>query len=165
MVLTEFENIVVLIGEALVARDATLTTVESCTGGGIACALTALAGSSAWFERGFVTYSNEAKTELAGVPSALIAECGAVSIEVAAAMANGGLKAAHSEFALSVTGIAGPDGGSLEKPVGTVCFGWASRNTEAETERIVFSGNRHEVRFKTIEHALQGMLNRILDRH
>ena len=165
MVLTEFKNTVVLIGEALVSRDATLTTVESCTGGGISCALTAVSGSSAWFERGFVTYSNEAKTELAGVPSTLISEFGAVSVEVAAAMSNGGLKAAHSDFALSVTGIAGPDGGSLEKPVGTVCFGWSFRNGEAETERIVFSGDRSQVRFETIEHALQGMLKRILCRH
>ena len=165
MVLSEFENKVVLIAQALVARDATLTTVESCTGGGIACALTALAGSSSWFERGFVTYSNAAKTELAGVPVALISKFGAVSVEVAASMASGGLKAAHSDFALSVTGIAGPDGGSPEKPVGTVCFGWAFKTREVETERIVFSGDRHEVRFKTIEHALQGMLNRILNRH
>ena len=165
MVLSEFENKVVLIAQALVARDATLTTVESCTGGGIACALTALAGSSSWFERGFVTYSNAAKTELAGVPVALISKFGAVSVEVAASMASGGLKAAHSDFALSVTGIAGPEGGSPEKPVGTVCFGWAFKTREVETERIVFSGDRHEVRFKTIEHALQGMLNRILNRH
>ena len=165
MVLSEFENKVVLIAQALVVRDATLTTVESCTGGGIACALTAVAGSSSWFERGLVTYSNEAKTELAGVPVALISKFGAVSIEVAASMASGGLKAAHSDFALSVTGIAGPDGGSPEKPVGTVCFGWAFKTRGVETERIVFSGDRHEVRFKTIEHALQGMLNRILDRH
>ena len=163
--LTEFENTVVLIGQALVSGDATLTTVESCTGGGIACALTAVAGSSSWFERGLVTYSNEAKTELAGVPVALISKFGAVSIEVAASMASGGLKAAHSDFALSVTGIAGPDGGSPEKPVGTVCFGWAFKTTGVETERIVFSGDRHEVRFKTIDYALQGMLNRILDRH
>jgi len=113
------------LGRRLNARGWMVSTVESCTGGLIAAALTDVAGSSAWFERGFVTYSNEAKTGAVRVPADLIVAHGAVSEAVAAAMARGALLASRARIAVSVTGVAGPSGGSVEKPVGTVCFGWA----------------------------------------
>lgn len=134
-----------------------LVTAESCTGGGVAQAITEIAGSSEWFERGFVTYSNLSKTEMLGVPAALIAQHGAVSEEVAAAMAEGALASSHAHIALSTTGIAGPGGGVPGKPVGTVCFGWAVRH-RTFTERLVYAGDRQAVRQQSIERALQGLL-------
>ena len=131
-----------------------LATAESCTGGMIAAACTDLAGSSRWFERGFVTYSNDAKTELLGVDSALIARCGAVSEAVARAMAQGALAHSHAQAAVAVTGVAGPDGGSADKPVGTVWFGWATpAGVVSEMRR--FGGDRTSVRQATVLHALQ----------
>ena len=121
-------------------------TAESCTGGLIAAALTAIAGSSDVMERGFVTYSNEAKNELIGVPMALIDAHGAVSEEVAAAMASGAVAHSRAQIAVSVTGIAGPGGGSAEKPVGLVCFGLARAGRPTRTERRVFPGDRAAVR-------------------
>ena len=115
-----------------------LATAESCTGGLIAAVLTSIAGSSAVFERGFVTYSNEAKTELLGVPAALIAEHGAVSEPVARTMAEGALLRSHADMAVSVTGIAGPDGGSAEKPVGLVHFACARRGNPTEHVRMLY---------------------------
>jgi len=123
-----------------------VATAESCTGGLIAAALTAIAGSSDVVERGFVTYSNEAKNELLGVPMALIEVHGAVSEEVAAAMATGAVAHSRAQRAVSVTGIAGPGGGSAEKPVGLVCFGLARAGVPARTERRVFPGDRAAVR-------------------
>ncbi|MFM8500987.1 MAG: CinA family protein, partial [Fluviibacter sp.] len=117
-----------------------LVTAESCTGGLIAEAITSRPGSSAWFERGWVTYSNAAKTEELGVDATLIAQQGAVSEAVAAAMAHGAFAHSSSDYAIAVTGIAGPDGGSPEKPVGTVCFGWASK-TACKTETVYFDGD------------------------
>lgn len=134
-----------------------LVTAESCTGGGIAYALTALPGSSGWFERGFVTYSNLAKQEQLGVPHALIARHGAVSEQVAAAMARGALLHSPAQVSVAVTGTAGPDGGTREKPVGTVCFGWGRRGAEARTARRVFDGTRQQVRELSILAALQGL--------
>ena len=134
-----------------------LVTAESCTGGGIAYAITELPGSSEWFERGFVTYSNPAKQEQLGVPPELIARHGAVSEQVAAAMALGALQHSHADFSVAVTGIAGPDGGTEEKPVGTVCFGWGQRGAGARTARVVFDGDRRQVRELSILTALQGL--------
>jgi len=131
-----------------------LATVESCTGGLIAGLLTEIAGSSAVVERGFVTYSNAAKTELVGVPSALIAAQGAVSREVAEAMASGAIAAAPVEIAVSVTGIAGPGGATPAKPVGLVCFGLARRGRAVVSEQEVFDGDRHGIRIATVGHAL-----------
>lgn len=130
-----------------------LATAESCTGGMIAAACTDLSGSSAWFERGFVSYSNAAKTEMLGVPAALIAAHGAVSEPVARAMAQGALLHSSAQVALAVTGIAGPSGGSADKPVGTVWFAWA---TPAGTviERQLFTGDRAAVRAATLRHSL-----------
>ena len=137
-----------------------LATAESCTGGLIAAACTDLAGSSDWFERGFVTYSNAAKTELLGVPAALIAQHGAVSEPVARAMAEGALAHSRAQLSVAVTGVAGPSGGSADKPVGTVWFGWCvGRRTDSE--RMRFAGDRAAVRAQTVVHALQGLLVRL----
>ena len=136
------------------ARKLMLATAESCTSGMIAAALTEIAGSSDVVERGFVTYSNAAKAELLGVPPALIARHGAVSEEVAAAMADGALAHAPVDLAVSVTGIAGPGGGSADKPVGLVWFGLARRGAAARTEHQVFPGDRATVRRATVLRAL-----------
>ncbi|USH02957.1 nicotinamide-nucleotide amidase [Grimontia kaedaensis] len=146
------------IGERLKASNQTITTAESCTGGGISYVLTEVAGSSAWFERAFVTYSNDAKRELVGVATDTLVENGAVSEEVVAEMAAGALKEANADFALAVSGIAGPTGGSEEKPVGMVCFGWATRKGTV-TETCLFDGDRHEIRLNTIAHSLCRLLS------
>jgi nicotinamide-nucleotide amidase len=135
-----------------------LVTAESCTGGMIAAALTDIAGSSLVVERGFVTYSNAAKTELLGVDAAIIQAKGAVSAEVAAAMAYGALQHSHADIAVSVTGIAGPDGGSAEKPVGLVWFGLAAGG-ETTMERHVFAGDRAAIRRQATERALGLLLD------
>lgn len=144
-------------GQALQAKGWALATAESCTGGGVACALTAIAGSSAWFDCGFVTYSNASKTALLHVPAALIDERGAVSEHVAAAMAQGALSNSNAQLALSTTGIAGPGGAVPGKPVGTVCFAWSGAGATS-TETQVFSGDRHAVREQSVAYALQGLL-------
>lgn len=146
-------------GAALQEKGLLLATAESCTGGGVAQAITEIAGSSAWFERGYVTYSNQSKTDLLRVPAALIAAHGAVSEEVAAAMARGALggDGDAGRAALSTTGIAGPGGAVPGKPVGTVCFGWATAG-RVHTERLVFDGDRHAVREQAVAHALHGLL-------
>ncbi len=130
-----------------------LATAESCTGGLIAAVLTAVAGSSDVLERGFVTYSNEAKTELLGVPAELIASVGAVSEPVAQCMAEGALQRSHADLAVAVTGVAGPGGGSADKPVGLVCFGLARRGRATASERCVFAGDRATVRVAIVEKA------------
>ncbi len=137
-----------------------LVTAESCTGGMIAARCTDLPGSSHWFERGFVTYSNSAKSELLGVPDALIEEHGAVSEPVARAMAKGALQNAHAQVSLAVTGIAGPGGGSKDKPVGTVWFAWLVAQ-HISSEQCVFEGDRLAVREATVRHALLGLLDRL----
>ena len=142
-------------------RGVKLATAESCTGGWIAKSCTDLAGSSAWFERGLVTYSNESKQELLGVSASDLLRFGAVSEPVAAAMAGGALRLSRADCALSVTGVAGPDGGTPDKPVGTVCFGWALPNDLLETELYRFDGDRDAVRRATVMTALQGLLDRL----
>ena len=153
----EQQALVAQLAELLLARKLTMATAESCTGGLIAGACTDLAGSSAWFERGFVTYSNEAKTESIGVDSALIATHGAVSEPVARAMAEGAVAHSRAQVSVAVTGVAGPTGGSAEKPVGTVWFGW-SVDGRVRTERRRFDGDRTEVRAATVHHALQNLV-------
>lgn len=145
------------VGATLQAKRLVLATAESCTGGGVSHAITEIAGSTAWFDCGFVTYSNSSKTELLGVPAALIAQCGSVSEEVAGAMAEGALDNGNADVAVSTTGIAGPTGAVPGKPVGTVCFGWA-RGGSTFTERLVFQGDRQAVREQTVAHALRGLL-------
>lgn len=145
------------VGQALQARGLLLATAESCTGGGVAQAITEIAGSTAWFDCGFITYSNASKTEMLDVSAALIAQLGSVSEEVAAAMATGALGNSNAHVALSTTGIAGPTGAVPGKPVGTICFGWA-KGDQIHTERLVFTGDRQSVRTQTVIHALQGLL-------
>ena len=146
-----------LVADLLCKKQWMLTTAESCTGGLIAAACTDLAGSSVWFERGFVSYSNAAKTELLGVPADLIEQHGAVSEPVARAMASGALAHAHAQVAVAVTGVAGPSGGSADKPVGTVWFGWATPSGQhSECQR--FAGDRAAVRAATVRNALTRLL-------
>ncbi|KTD51210.1 CinA family protein [Legionella quateirensis] len=149
------------IASHLRASEQQLVTAESCTGGLIAGYLTEIPGSSVWFERGFVTYSNLAKKEMLAVPGELLAQFGAVSEEVASAMAVGALRHSAGHVAVSVTGIAGPDGGSIEKPVGTVCFGWVTRNSSPLTLKMQFAGTRHDIREAACRQALQGVLSLI----
>ena len=145
------------VGERLKAAGAQLVTAESCTGGWVAQAVTAIAGSSSWFERGFVTYSNDAKQELLGVTKQTLEAHGAVSEETAREMADGALKRSKGTIALAVTGVAGPGGGTREKPVGMVCFAWADgKKLRSETRR--FSGDRDSVRRQSVIRALQGVL-------
>ncbi|MBS7780841.1 CinA family protein [Acidovorax sp. CCYZU-2555] len=153
-------TLVTELAAALLARGAQMATAESCTGGLIAGACTDIAGSSDWFERGFVSYSNQAKTEMLGVDAALIDAHGAVSETVALAMARGALAHSRAQCSVAVTGVAGPGGGSAAKPVGTVWFGWSvDGHTDAECLR--FDGDRAAVRQQTVEHALKGLLRRL----
>ncbi len=154
----ELRRLSVTVGEALLARELMLATAESCTGGGIAEAVTATSGSSGWFERGFVTYSNVAKVEMLGVSQHTLVDHGAVSVETAAEMALGALSHSHATVALAVTGIAGPTGGSPGKPVGTVCFAWCSAGQTPKAEQRQFSGDREAVRRQSAVHALNGLL-------
>lgn len=151
------------LAEALIARQWSMATAESCTGGLIAAACTELAGSSVWFDRGFVTYSNEAKTALLGVDPALVAQHGAVSEQVARAMVQGALAKSGADVAVAVTGIAGPSGGSEDKPVGTVWLAWGSRHGQdiSAPQRHVFAGDRAAVRGATVRMALTQMLARL----
>ncbi len=143
------------LGRALEARAWMVATVESCTGGLLARAFTETAGSSAWFERGWVTYSNEAKSELVGVSAATLARHGAVSEPTAGEMAAGGLVRSRARLAIAVTGIAGPGGAVPGKPVGTVCFGWALGGRAAVCETLCFAGDRRAVRLQAAMHALR----------
>ncbi len=146
------------LAELLLARKWRLVTAESCTGGMISAACTDLAGSSAWFERGFVTYSNDAKMELLGVEERILRRAGAVCQGVAKAMALGAIAQSHADVAVAVTGVAGPTGGSASKPVGTVWFGYALPG-QVITEKCHFDGDRAAVRSATLNHAI----NRLID--
>lgn len=140
------------------ASRAVVVTAESCTGGWVAQELTAIAGSSAWFDRGFVTYSNEAKQEMLGVRAETLARHGAVSEETALEMAQGALARSRGTLALSITGIAGPAGGTPQKPVGTVCFAWATKSGRARAETRHFSGDREAVRRQSVDYSLEKVL-------
>ena len=167
-----FEPAVLALAQALRAAGLKLATAESCTGGLIAAACTAIAGSSDWFERGFVTYSNQAKTEMLGVPAALIAAHGAVSAEVAQAMAEGALAHSKADLAVAVTGIAGPGGATPGKPVGTVWIAVARRGDGGgagsdvrsgvitQTELLQLDGDRAAIRALTVQQALQRLTQR-----
>ena len=148
------------ISTALLARGWMLATAESCTGGLIAAACTDLSGSSQWFERGFVSYSNAAKTALLGVPADLITAHGAVSEPVARAMAEGAVRHSAAQVSVAVTGVAGPTGGSPDKPVGTVWFGWCV-DGQTFAERQHFDGDRAAVRAQTVAHALARLVQRL----
>lgn len=146
------------VGARLKKRGLKLATAESCTGGWIAQAVTSVAGSSEWFERGFVTYSNEAKKGMLGVRPATLSRYGAVSEETAREMATGALKRSGAHVALAVTGIAGPGGGTRKKPVGMVCFAWSGPQGGAQSATRRFTGGRESVRRKSVVAALEGLL-------
>ena len=146
------------VGTALKAHGLMLTTAESCTGGGVASALTDIGGSSAWFECGFVTYSNEAKRDMLGVAQETLARHGAVSEAVVREMVAGALQHSQSQMALAVSGVAGPDGGSVEKPVGTVWFAWGIKGGQCVAQLRQLSGSRAEIRSHAVRIALQGVL-------
>ncbi len=145
-------------GEALQRQGLVLVTAESCTGGGIAAAVTDVSGSSSWFDRGFVVYSNDSKVEMLGVDAGLLRTEGAVSEPVVRAMVAGALARSPAQLAVAVSGIAGPGGGSPEKPVGTVCLAWQRRGQAPQAETMLFHGNRDEVRAATVRRALEGVL-------
>lgn len=153
----DLTDLAIRLSQALNARKLMLATAESCTGGGIAQALTDIPGSGDWFDCGFVTYSNTSKHEMLDVSDAVLAQFGAVSEEVAAAMATGAVANSNAGVAVSTTGIAGPTGAVPGKPVGTVCFGWA-QGDQVHTERLVFQGDRLAVREQAVAHALRGLL-------
>ena len=156
--LPALEALAARVGQMLLADRLTLVTAESCTGGWTSQCLTAVAGSSAWFDGGFVTYSNAAKQEMLGVSEQTLAAHGAVSQAVAVAMAEGALRRSRADRAVAITGIAGPDGGSPEKPVGTVCFAWSGRNATPFAETRHFTGDRRAVRAQAVARALSGLL-------
>lgn len=147
------------VGAALQQRGWMLALAESCTGGGAAQAVTEVAGSSGWFDRGFVTYSNEAKMEMLGVSAGGLKQYGAVSEQVAREMAAGALRHSQAQMAASITGIAGPGGGSVEKPVGMVCFAWATTDGVLVSRTCRFEGNREAVRRQSVAILLQGVVN------
>jgi nicotinamide-nucleotide amidase len=158
---TSLELLAGRVGAALLAGRLTLAAAESCTGGWVSQCLTAIAGCSAWFERGFVTYSDAAKRESLGVPEGTLAAHGAVSQPVAVAMAEGALRHSRADCALAITGIAGPGGGSAEKPVGTVCFAWILRDGGTAVETRHFAGDRRAIRAQAVAYALDGLLARL----
>ncbi len=156
---TTTEQLVTKIGEKLKKREWKLATAESCTGGGLAYALTRISGSSEWFERGFVTYSNSAKEEMLGVSTIILAKFGAVSEETVREMAEGALQHSQAQVSVAITGIAGPTGGTPEKPVGTVWFAWAGINLTTKTQVYHLSGDRDSIREQSIRIALEELMN------
>jgi len=155
------ESLAKRVGARLKERGLKLATAESCTGGWIAQAVTAIAGSSDWFERGFVTYSNLAKRELLGVRARTLSRHGAVSEATAREMATGALARSRSQVAIAVTGVAGPSGGTRRKPVGTVCFAWSRKRRPPESVVRRFSGSREGIRRQSVAFALRGLLERL----
>jgi len=149
------------IAARLQKQSAMLATAESCTGGWIAKTITDCAGSSKWFDRGFVTYSNDAKVEMLNINPESLATFGAVSEQIASEMAVGAISHSRSSCAIAVTGIAGPDGGTKLKPVGTVCFAWAVNSELVKSETGFFSGDREKIRYQTVEYALRKLLTLI----
>lgn len=155
---TRLNEISAALGALLKTCNAHIVTAESCTGGGIAQVITAIAGSSSWFNGGFVTYSNEAKTQLLSVDGQLIHDYGAVSQQVVEAMAKGAVTSSLGELSVAVSGIAGPEGGTPEKPVGTVWIGWCHHEQFLHSQKFIFEGDREMVRYQTIVHALEGAI-------
>ena len=146
------------LGRALKTRGWMAVTAESCTGGWIAQCITMVPGSSEWFERGFVTYTYVSKREMLGVKESTLGKHGAVAEEIVREMAQGALARSHAQIAVAVSGIAGPGGGTPEKPVGTVCFAWAMKDGAVRSETRRYSGDREAVRRQSVEHALEGVL-------
>jgi len=146
------------LGEKLTQAGLVVATAESCTGGGVAYAITEISGSSQWFDRSFVTYSNDAKTQMIDVDKELIEQYGAVSEQVVQQMAIGAVKNSDADIAVALSGIAGPDGGTLEKPVGTVCISWYNAHSGSKTASYLFVGDRSDVRTQAIRLALLGLI-------
>ncbi len=162
----EMTHLSIEVGQALLERKKTLTTAESCTGGWIAKVITDIAGSSDYYHRGFVTYSNQAKHDMIGVDEQTLSDFGAVSEQVVCEMAKGALLTANADYAVSVSGIAGPGGGSEEKPVGLVWFGFAIKTPEGlrvVAKHCIFSGSREEVRAKSVIFSLKSILKEIIN--
>lgn len=155
------EELAQVLGEKLTNAGLIATTAESCTGGGVAYAITEISGSSQWFDRGFLTYSNGSKTQMLGVDETLIHEYGAVSEQVVNAMAIGAVQRSDADISVAISGIAGPNGGTDEKPVGTVCMAWYNAHSGHKTETYLFVGNRTEVRTQAIRLALLGLIESI----
>jgi nicotinamide-nucleotide amidase len=160
-IMSELEKVAERLGCLLLGRGEWLAVAESCTGGWLAQSVTAIAGSSAWFDRGFVTYSNSAKVDMLGVPDNTLERHGAVSEAVARAMAQGVLAHSRADWSVAITGVAGPGGGSPEKPVGTVCFAWAWSDGGCEAQTCHFAGDRTAVREQSVRHALSGLIERL----
>jgi len=158
---SEVDDLAIALGRALAAAGMSLVTAESCTGGLVAKLVTDVPGSSEWFDRGFVTYTNQAKQELLGVGESSIAEHGAVSEEVVRQMARGALAASRGQVAIATSGVAGPSGGSSEKPVGTVWFAWAYGSNSLVTDVQVFPGDRQGIRQLAAEHAMRRVIERL----
>lgn len=154
---SELSRLIQTIAQKLLEQQLFMATAESCTGGGIAAKLTDLPGSSQWFDRGFVTYSNDAKMDMLGVGQQMLADCGAVSEAVVRVMAEQALSRSKAGITIAVSGVAGPGGGSDDKPVGTVWFAWADTKNGCQAEKCRFSGDREQVREQTIVHALEGV--------
>jgi nicotinamide-nucleotide amidase len=150
-----------LLGEKLSSAGLVAATAESCTGGGVAYAITEISGSSQWFDRSFVTYSNSAKTEMLDVDPSVIEKFGAVSIPVVEAMSFGAVKNSKADITVAISGIAGPDGGTVEKPVGTVCMAWYSEKNGHKSTTYSLAGDRTEVRYQAIRMALLGLIDNI----
>ena len=157
----ELQQLAVQLSDKLLARGWMVATAESCTGGWVAQLLTSLPGSSAWYERGFITYATAAKTEMLGVPVATLETFGAVSEETACAMATGALAHSHAQASLAITGIAGPGGGTPQKPVGMVCYGWAFTDGTVISSNCRLSGDREEIRSRAAAAALRGLIDLI----
>lgn len=155
----EPETLARSVGHELKKQGLMLATAESCTGGWVAQIVTSVSGSSEWFERGFITYTNISKREMLGVKTTILSRYGAVSEQTARAMAEGALAHSHAQLAVAITGIAGPSGGTPEKPVGTVCFAWAGKKRDTVSARHVFTGDRAAVRRQAVVRALQGLLD------
>lgn len=154
----ELETLARAVSHELKHQGLMLVTAESCTGGWLAQIMTSVAGSSEWFERGFVAYTNLAKREMLGVKTTILSRYGAVSEQAARAMAEGALTHSHAQVAIAITGIAGPSGGTPEKPVGTVCLAWAGKKRDTLGSKKIFSGDREGVRRQAVTAALQGVL-------
>ena len=157
--MSDLNNLAQQVGEQLIKQHKLLAVAESCTGGWVAKCLTDIAGSSQWFDRGFVTYSNDAKQAMLGVSRTTLDTAGAVSEQTVREMAAGTLENSKASVALAISGIAGPGGAMPGKPVGTVCFAWAEAAGGLRTETCHFTGDREAVRRQSVAHALQGLLN------
>ncbi len=158
---TEFQQLAATLGEALLARGWRVATAESCTGGWVGQVLTAIPGSSAWYERGFITYANAAKQDMLGVTAATLETYGAVSEETACEMAQGALEHSNAQATLAISGIAGPGGGTPQKPVGLVCYGWALSDGTLMSSTCRLGGDREEIRSRAVAAALRGLIELI----